>query len=55
MAPEEPRLPPEVAERIGPFYVYLLVDPRNGEVFYVGKGTGARPLAHGVEAARATL
>jgi hypothetical protein len=21
-------------------YVYLLVDPRNGELFYVGKGVG---------------
>lgn len=27
-------------------YVYLLVDPRNGEVFYVGKGVGGRCLEH---------
>lgn len=23
-------------------YVYRLIDPRNGETFYVGKGTGNR-------------
>lgn len=27
-------------------YVYLLIDPRNDAVFYVGKGTGRRPMAH---------
>lgn len=27
-------------------YVYLLIDPRNGEVFYVGKGNGNRVFAH---------
>ena len=27
---------------IGPFYVYLLVDPERDEIFYVGKGTGLR-------------
>lgn len=43
-------LPPEVADRIGPFYVYVLVDPRDGLPFYVGKGTGSRLLAHGREA-----
>jgi hypothetical protein len=31
--------------------VYRLIDPRNGETFYVGKGTGNRVFAH----ARATL
>ena len=40
-------LPPEVAGGLGPFYVYVLVDPRNDEPFYVGKGTGARLLAYG--------
>jgi len=44
---ERPSLPPEVAERLGPFYVYLLVDPRTDRPFYVGKGTGQRLLAHG--------
>ena len=43
-------LPPEVAERIGPYYVYVLVDPRDDLIFYVGKGTGQRLLAHGYEA-----
>lgn len=32
------------------FYVYELVDPRNNEVFYVGKGTGYRMTSHLTEA-----
>lgn len=28
------------------FYVYRLIDPRNGETFYVGKGIGNRVFAH---------
>ncbi|HEX3652167.1 MAG TPA: hypothetical protein VHU18_05010 [Rhizomicrobium sp.] len=35
----------EVAERLK-FYVYRLIDPRNGETFYVGKGKGIRVFAH---------
>src|SRR4029077_12237434 len=27
-------------------YVYRLIDPRNGETFYVGKGRGNRVFAH---------
>jgi hypothetical protein len=27
-------------------YVYLLIDPRNGEAFYVGKGVGGRFFEH---------
>ena len=27
-------------------YVYRLIDPRNGETFYVGKGKGDRVFAH---------
>lgn len=42
--------PTEVAERLGPFYVYMLIDPRDGRPFYVGKGTRQRLLDHGVEA-----
>ena len=38
-------LPVGVAERLG-HYVYLYVDPRNGQPFYVGKGKGERILAH---------
>src|SRR5260370_37402274 len=41
---------PLIAEHIGPYYVYLLIDPASHEVFYVGKGTGMRFLQHGVEA-----
>jgi hypothetical protein len=40
---------PGVEEKLG-FYVYLLVDPRDGSVFYVGKGTGGRCFAHVREA-----
>lgn len=35
------------------FYVYLLRDPRDGQVFYVGKGTGARADDHRRRLARA--
>lgn len=28
------------------FYVYFLIDPRNGKIFYVGKGKGKRMFAH---------
>ena len=34
-----------VAEELG-FYVYRLIDPRNGQTFYVGKGRGDRVFAH---------
>jgi len=37
--------PPEVADRLKT-YVYRLIDPRNGETFYVGKGKGNRVFAH---------
>jgi len=37
--------PPEVAKELKT-YVYRLIDPRNGETFYVGKGQGDRVFAH---------
>ncbi len=43
-------LPQEVADQLGPFYVYALVDPRGDQIFYVGKGTGSRLLSHGAAA-----
>ena len=35
----------EIIEKLG-FYVYRLIDPRNGETIYVGKGKGNRVFAH---------
>lgn len=37
--------PPDVSRRLKT-YVYRLIDPRNGETFYVGKGRGNRVFAH---------
>lgn len=37
--------PQSVVEQIG-FYVYILRDPRNRSVFYVGKGVGNRVFQH---------
>lgn len=37
--------PPEAVDRLKT-YVYRLIDPRNGETFYVGKGKGNRVFAH---------
>lgn len=32
------------------YYVYRLIDPRNGETFYIGKGKGNRVFAHALAA-----
>ena len=39
------KFPPGVEKRLN-WYVYRLIDPRNGETFYVGKGRGNRIFAH---------
>ena len=44
------RFPPGVGAKLGA-YVYLLVDPRTGRPFFVGRGRGDRCFRH-VEAAR---
>lgn len=41
----ENRFSPEVIEHLKS-YVYRLIDPRNGETFYVGKGKGNRVFHH---------
>lgn len=47
------RFPPEVARQLK-WYVYRLIDPRNGETFYVGKGQGDRVFQHAKGALEAT-
>ncbi|WP_144720150.1 LEM-3-like GIY-YIG domain-containing protein [Agrococcus jejuensis] len=46
---QEIHIPHEVAAALR-YYVYALRDPRDGAVFYVGKGIGARINAHHREA-----
>jgi len=36
---------PHIAEKLG-FYVYAYIDPRDGAIFYVGKGVSNRAFAH---------
>jgi len=46
MTTQEPEsFPSDVAQKLKT-YVYRLIDPRNGETFYVGKGKGSRVFAH---------
>jgi len=43
--PEIESFPADVTRKLKT-YVYRLIDPRNGETFYVGKGRGNRVFAH---------
>lgn len=43
------RFPSEVADKLK-HYVYRLIDPRNGETFYVGEGQGDRVFQHAIGA-----
>jgi hypothetical protein len=40
-----PRIPAPISRKLG-HYVYLYVNPLTGAIFYVGKGSGARAVAH---------
>ena len=39
------KFPKDVSEKLS-HYVYRLIDPRNGETFYIGKGIGNRVFEH---------
>ena len=45
---------PKEVENELEYYVYRLIDPRNGETFYVGKGKGNRVFAHAADALAAS-
>ena len=42
----------KAVERLNGFYVYALIDPRNNQVFYIGKGIGNRVFSHEIESGK---
>jgi uncharacterized protein len=44
-APRIPRISPELGDKLA-YYIFAFVDPRNSQIFYVGKGCRTRALAH---------
>ena len=47
------KFPKEVSDKLG-YYVYRLIDPRNGRTFYVGKGKENRAFDHAKAALKFT-
>jgi hypothetical protein len=43
------RFPAIVEEKLA-WYVYALIDPRDGRLFYIGKGKDSRVFAHAADA-----
>lgn len=39
-------------EQLNGFYVYALIDPRNNQIFYIGKGAGNRVFSHEIESGK---
>jgi hypothetical protein len=39
-------------DHLNGFYVYALIDPRNNQVFYIGKGIGNRVFSHEIESGK---
>lgn len=42
----------KAVEQLNGFYVYALIDPRNNQVFYIGKGIGNRVFSHEIESGK---
>lgn len=46
------RFSEKALENLNGFYVYALIDPRNDQVFYIGKGTDHRVFSHEIESGK---